>query len=124
MYYPFLHAVTNNERKLVTSDLINDHGNYSIDFLDFEKKIIENNVKLFILCSPHNPVGRVWKKEELRQLLDICKKHHVFVISDEIHQDLVYGKNEHVPSLLAGDYEDMMIMIIVQIADKNWIGVT
>ena len=93
VYYPFLHAVTNNERKLVTSDLINDHGNYSIDFLDFEKKIIENNVKLFILCSPHNPVGRVWKKEELRQLLDICKKHHVFVISDEIHQDLVYGVN-------------------------------
>ena len=122
VYYPFLHAVTNNERKLVTSDLINDHGNYSIDFLDFEKKIIENNVKLFILCSPHNPVGRVWKKEELRQLLDICKKHHVFVISDEIHQDLVYGKNEHVPSLLAGDYEDMMIMIIAPSKTFNLAG--
>ena len=112
VYYPFLHAVTNNERKLITSDLINDHGNYSIDFQDFENKIIENDVKLFILCSPHNPVGRVWKKEELKQLFEICRKHHVFVVADEIHQDLVYGENKHVPSFLIGDYEDMMIMII------------
>lgn len=122
VYYPFLHAVTNNERKLITSDLINDHGNYSIDFQDFENKIIENDVKLFILCSPHNPVGRVWKKEELKQLFEICRKHHVFVVADEIHQDLVYGENKHVPSFLIGDYEDMMIMIIAPSKTFNLAG--
>lgn len=122
VYYPFLHAVTNNERKLITSDLINDHGNYRIDFQDFENKIIENDVKLFILCSPHNPVGRVWKKEELKQLFDICRKHHVFVVADEIHQDLVYGENKHVPSFSVGDYEDMMIMIIAPSKTFNLAG--
>ena len=122
VYYPFLHAVTNNERKLVTSDLINDHGNYSIDFQDFENKIIENDVKLFILCSPHNPVGRVWKKEELKQLFEICRKHHVFAVADEIHQDLVYGENKHVPSFSVGDYEDMMIMIVAPSKTFNLAG--
>ena len=122
VYYPFLHAVTNNERRLITSDLINDQGNYSIDFQDFENKIMENDVKLFILCSPHNPVGRVWKKEELKQLFEICRKHHVFVVADEIHQDLVYGENKHVPSFFVGDYEDMMIMIVAPSKTFNLAG--
>lgn len=69
VYYPFLQAVTNNERKLITSDLVNENGNYTIDFDDFEKKIVDNDVKAFILCSPHNPVGRVWRKEELALML-------------------------------------------------------
>ena len=63
VYYPFLHAVKNNNRKLICSDLINEDGKYHIDYEDFEKKIVENQVKIFILCSPHNPAGRVWKKE-------------------------------------------------------------
>ena len=66
-------------------------GNYTIDFDDFEKKIVDNDVKAFILCSPHNPVGRVWRKEELKEMLEICHRHHVYVISDEIHQDFVFG---------------------------------
>lgn len=111
VYYPFLDAVKNNHRTLICSDLKNENGIYTIDFEDFEKKIIEDNVKLFILCSPHNPAGRVWKKEELKRLFEICKKHHVFVVSDEIHQDLVFGENKHIPSLSIGDYDDMMVSI-------------
>ena len=122
VYYPFLHAVINNERELITSDLKNESGQYSIDYEDFEKKIIENDVKLFVLCSPHNPVGRVWKKEELERILDICRKHNVFVISDEIHQDLVYGENKHIPAYLVGDYEDMLIMIIAPSKTFNLAG--
>ena len=122
VYYPFLHAVINNERELITSDLKNESGQYSMDYEDFEKKIIENDVKLFVLCSPHNPVGRVWKKEELERILDICRKHNVFVISDEIHQDLVYGENKHIPAYLVGDYEDMLIMIIAPSKTFNLAG--
>lgn len=111
VYYPFMNAVKNNGRKLITSDLVNTNGTYTIDFLDFEQKIVENDVKLFIFCSPHNPVGRVWTRKELKTLLDICRKHNVFVISDEIHHDLVFGENKHIPSLSVGDYDDMMIML-------------
>ncbi len=111
VYYPFLHAVKNNNRNLITSELINTNGTYSIDFEDFEKKIIENNVSLFIHCSPHNPVGRVWTELELKTLLDICRKHNVFVISDEIHQDFVFEPNTHIPALKVGDYHDMLITL-------------
>ena len=111
VYYPFMNAVKDSGRKLVTSDLINENGAYRIDYHDFEQKIVDNEVKLFILCSPHNPVGRVWKREELKTILDICRKHHVYVISDEIHHDLVYGDNVHVPSLTVGDYDDMVFML-------------
>ena len=111
VYYPFMNSVKDNGRKLITSDLINTDGTYSIDFEDFENKIVENDVKLFILCSPHNPVGRVWTHEELKTLFNICRKHSVFVISDEIHHDLIFGEHAHIPSLTVGDYSDMMIML-------------
>ncbi len=111
VYYPILEAVTNNERKLICSDLINNNGRYIIDFDDFERKIVKNNVKLFILCSPHNPVGRVWTREELSMVIKICRKHNVFIISDEIHQDLVYGDNKHIPSFLVdSNYENMILI--------------
>lgn len=111
VYYPFMNSVKDNGRKLITSDLLNTNGTYSVDFADFEKKIVENDVKLFILCSPHNPVGRVWTYEELKTLFDICRKHNVFVISDEIHHDLVFSEYAHIPSLTVGNYSDMMIML-------------
>lgn len=111
VYYPFLNAVKDNGCRLITSNLVNTNGAYTIDFEDFEKKIVEHQVKLFILCSPHNPVGRVWTKEELETLFDICRRHHVFVISDEIHHDLMYNGHAHIPSLSVGDYDDMMIML-------------
>ncbi|MGN0817586.1 MAG: MalY/PatB family protein [Candidatus Coproplasma sp.] len=95
VYYPFAESVRANGRKLVVSRLLTDGKKYFVDFDDFERKIEENNVKLFILCSPHNPVGRVWKREELKKLGEICLRHGVFVISDEIHADFVYGENRH-----------------------------
>ncbi|MDE6373632.1 MAG: aminotransferase class I/II-fold pyridoxal phosphate-dependent enzyme, partial [Clostridia bacterium] len=95
VYYPFSQAVTDNGRKLVVSQLKNDNGYYTVDFEDFERKIADNKVKAFILCNPHNPVGRVWTEEELARMGDICLKHGVFVISDEIHSDFIYGGNKH-----------------------------
>ena len=122
VYYPFLYAVTNNDRTLITSDLINDHGTYSIDFEDFEQKIIDNHVKLFIFCSPHNPVGRVWKKEELDKLLAICKKHHVFIISDEIHHDLLAPGQKHIPIASIADYDDNLITVTAPSKTFNLAG--
>lgn len=95
VYYPFAESILDNGRRLVVSELENHDGFYEIDFEDFEKKIIKNKVKAFILCNPHNPVGRVWTRAELEKLGDICLKHGVFVISDEIHSDFVYGGNKH-----------------------------
>lgn len=95
VYYPFETAVTNNGRKLVVSELKNTDGFYTVDFADFERKIAENKVKAFILCSPHNPVGRVWTVEELEKMGEICQKYGVFVISDEIHADFTFGNYRH-----------------------------
>lgn len=95
VYYPFKNMIEANKRKLVTSPLFEKDGKWYIDFEDFEKKIVENDVKLFILCSPHNPVGRVWTKEELTRLSEICLKHKVLVFADEIHNDFVFEGHKH-----------------------------
>ncbi len=96
VYYPFTEVIEDNERIAVSNDLVlGDDGKYHIDFDDFEKKIKKNNIKLFLLCSPHNPVSRVWNREELEKMGDICVKYNVIVVSDEIHQDFVYGNNKH-----------------------------
>ena len=95
VYYPFFSSVTDLGRKLVVNPLTYCQGQYSIDFDDFEKKIIENHVRLFILCSPHNPVGRVWTREELLKMGEICRMHDVYVVSDEIHSDFVFPGYEH-----------------------------
>ena len=97
VYYPFSNIIMQNDRKFISSDLLYDgEGHYLIDFEDFEKKIVEHKVKLFILCNPHNPVGRVWKKEELKRLGDICKKHNVIVFSDEIHFDFIWSGTHYI----------------------------
>ena len=97
VYYPFSEVILDNDRRLVSSDLVLNEatGKYEIDFADFEAKITENSVKLFLLCSPHNPVGRVWTREELLQIGQICQRHGVTVFSDEIHADFVWqGKHQ------------------------------
>ncbi|AKL98079.1 MalY/PatB family protein [Endomicrobium proavitum] len=96
VYYPFYCSIEINERKIVKNPLVYSDGKYTIDFQDFENKIIENKVKLFILCSPHNPVGRVWTKDELTKIGDICLKHNVIIVSDEIHCDFVYKGHKHI----------------------------
>ncbi len=93
VYYPFSEVIRDNGRKIISSDLVNDgNGFYTIDFHDLEEKIQKYRPKLYLLCSPHNPVGRVWDKEELQKLGEICRKNDVIVFSDEIHADFVWGK--------------------------------
>ena len=95
VYYPFSSLIRNNGRKMVSSDLIRDaEGNYTMNFPDFEQKIMDYHVKLFILCSPHNPVGRVWTRDELMRIGQICAAHGVIVFSDEIHFDFIW-EGEH-----------------------------
>lgn len=111
VYYPFRAVVEDNERVCINNPLVLKNGRYEMDFKDMEKKITENGVKLFILCSPHNPVGRVWSVEELERMLEICKRHQVFIISDEIHCDFTYPGHTHtVLAKLAEDYLDHMII--------------
>lgn len=111
VYYPFGSAITDNHRKLVVSDLILDEdGRYQIDFEDFEEKIVKEDVKLFFLCNPHNPVGRVWTKEELIRLGDICLKHNVLVVSDEIHADFAFKREHQVFVNLKEEYKDISIV--------------
>lgn len=100
VYYPFTEVIEDNNRKVVSSDLVlSDDGKYHIDFEDLEEKIKENNVKLFLLCSPHNPVGRVWTVDELKKVAEICIKYKVVVVSDEIHEDFTFEGYTHTPLL-------------------------
>ncbi|MFX1250633.1 MAG: MalY/PatB family protein [Promethearchaeota archaeon] len=95
VYHPFLSTVTKNGRTLLLNQLKYENKRYMIDFKDLEEKAKKSLAKMLILCSPHNPVGRVWTKEELTKLGEICLENNVLVISDEIHQDLVLGGNTH-----------------------------
>lgn len=96
VYHPFFYAIKLNGRKLEENSLVLSNGKYTIDFDDFENKV-KDGVKLFILCSPHNPIGRVWTKEELTQMANICLRYKVTIVSDEIHSDLVFQPNIHIP---------------------------
>lgn len=101
VYYPFFSIVEQNGRKLLINQLIEDNNKYFIDFDDFE--IQARQSKLFILCSPHNPVGRVWRKDELKKITDICLKHNVIIVSDEIHNDLVFNEQRHTSTATISD---------------------
>lgn len=110
VYYPFFLTIEDNQRKVVNNSLVYKNGRYEMDFVDFEEKIISHKVKLFVLCSPHNPVGRVWNKEELLKLGDICLKHKVIVVADEIHADFVYQGHQHqVFANLKTDYQEITV---------------
>ncbi len=110
VYYPFGETISENGRRLVNSPLRLVNGRYEIDFEDLEEKIARNRVKLFLLCSPHNPVGRVWEKWELLRLGEICLRHGVFVVSDEIHSDFVWpGRRHCVFASLSEELADITI---------------
>ncbi len=110
VYYPFSEVIRDNGRRVVSSDLQygTDHR-YQMNFEDFETKIVEEKIKLFFLCNPHNPVGRVWTKEELERLGDICAKHQVLVVSDEIHADFAFVGKHQVFAAVKKEYEDFTI---------------
>ncbi|MBR0063269.1 MAG: pyridoxal phosphate-dependent aminotransferase [Oscillospiraceae bacterium] len=95
VYYPFKNVAEANGRRVIESELVIESGRYRMDFCDIERKIVDNNVKMFIFCSPHNPVGRVWTEDEIRTLGSICRSRGVFVVSDEIHCDFTLPGHTH-----------------------------
>ncbi|WP_058304156.1 MalY/PatB family protein [Gorillibacterium timonense] len=97
VYNHFASSITNNGCVIVENELTFNGVSYEIDFADFEEKASHEKVKLFILCNPHNPVGRVWSEDELKRLGDICLRHNVLVVVDEIHRDLVYKGTRFIP---------------------------
>ena len=108
--YPFSEVITDNGREVVSNDLVlTEEGTYKIDFADFEQKIIANGIKLFLLCSPHNPVGRVWTREELETIGDICVKHGVTVVSDEIHNDFIWEGTHTVFAGIKKEFADISV---------------
>ncbi len=110
VYYPFSEVIEDNGRRVVSNTLyLGEDNRYHMDFVDFEKKITQEKIKLFFLCNPHNPVGRVWTREELTKLGDICVKHHVIVVSDEIHQDFVFQGRHLVFADLKKEYEGISV---------------
>lgn len=122
VYYPFKDAVVNNNRTLVESPLMRLEDHYELDYEDSERKIKEQNVKLFIFCTPHNPVGRVWKKEEIVKVLDICKKYGVYVIADEIHQDIIMDGYQKVTAAATGNYDEIMVTLTAATKTFNLAG--
>ena len=122
VYYPFVSAVKNNKRELLINKLIYEGLRYEIDFEDFENKA--KRAKIFILCSPHNPVGRVWTEGELRRIGEICLKHGVYVISDEIHADFVYpGNRHHVFAGLSEAFADIAVTCTAPSKTFNLAGI-
>ena len=113
VYYPFHNVVTNGDRKLVKVELDYNDGYFTMNYEAIEKAIVENQVKMFIQCSPHNPAGRVWTEDELDRVLAVCQKHDVLVISDEIHQDIILGDKPFVPAAVVsgGRYRDMVVTL-------------
>lgn len=110
VYYPFSEVIKDNGRNVVSNTLyLGEDNRYHIDFEDFEQKIVDHKIKLFLLCNPHNPVGRVWTKEELTRLGDICVKHHVTVVSDEIHEDFVFKGKHQVFANIKKEYEEITV---------------
>lgn len=104
VYHPFKATIKETNRTVVESPLINNDGYFTFDYKDIETKFKTNKVKAIILCSPHNPIGRVWKKGELEELLDLCHKYKVLVISDEVHSDLIMPDQEFIPTMAFKKY--------------------
>ncbi|MEN8201883.1 MAG: PatB family C-S lyase [Bacteroidota bacterium] len=96
VYFPFFSAVSNHGRKLIHNQLLEENGHYMIDY-DALEESFRKGAKMFFLCNPHNPVGRVWTRTELERLADLCVRYQVLVVSDEIHSDLVLGGRKHIP---------------------------
>ncbi len=111
VYYPFSQVVTDNDRTLVVAPLCYNNGRYTRDLAAFEAAVRKNNVKAFILCSPHNPVGRVWTQEELTAVAEICRRYGVTVIADEIHCDFIRPGVQFTSFATLGDeYKNNLIL--------------
>lgn len=97
VYHPFYHAVRDHGRQLVMNPLVLQDGRYYMD-LDNLRRQVDEKTKMLVLCSPHNPTGNVWKESELKQLAEFCVSRNILIISDEIHADIIFPGNKHVPT--------------------------
>lgn len=112
VYPPFSRTVRLNNRQLISNSLVEKDGQFVIDFEQLERDIVEHNVKLYIFCSPHNPGGRVWSKEELEKIGQLCQQYDVVLVSDEIHQDLVlFGNQQHSFNTVNPNFKDFSIIL-------------
>ena len=111
VFYPFAELIEGNNRKVVNNQLINNDENYSIDFSDLESKLKNPNNTMMILCSPHNPVGRVWTKEELKKVVDLCRENDVLIFSDELHCDATRANVTHFPTKTITDYNKIITAV-------------
>ena len=112
VYPPFARSIKLNNRKLITNSLVEKEGIFEIDFDQLEKDFVEENVKLYVLCNPHNPGGRVWEKEVLEKIGQLCQKYGVLLVSDEIHQDLaLFGHKHHSFNTVNPDFKDFSIIL-------------
>ena len=111
LYPPFKATIASCKRKVIESEMINDNGHFIFDYKDIERKIIKHKVKILMLCSPHNPLGRVYTFEELDRLFAICKKYKVLVVSDEVHGDIIIKEHKFIPALSLKKYKNMIITI-------------
>ena len=103
VYHRFFDVIQKTGRTLVTAPLVYEGGQYTIDFKHFESQLIDNNVKVYILCSPHNPIGRVWTRDELETIASLCEKHDVLIVSDELHCDFIMPGHHHIPLISLND---------------------
>jgi cystathionine beta-lyase len=121
VYYPMHDAVRNTGRTLVTTELVADEsGDFRYDMAEMERLITENSVKLFIMCSPHNPVGRVWSEDELVAVLELCRSHGVLVVSDEIHQDIIVGSRKFIAAQQVADGKYVDNLVTLNAASKTF----
>ena len=111
VFYPFAELIEGTDRKIVNNQLINNDENYSIDFIDLENKLKDPNNTMLILCSPHNPVGRVWTKDELKKIVDLCQENEVLIFSDELHCDLTRANVTHHPLKTISDYSKIITAV-------------
>lgn len=110
VYTPFFSAVTDNNRRLLLNPLKHDNGHYEMDFVHLEQ-CAKQGGKLLFLCSPHNPIGRVWRRDELMKLIEISNHYQMTIISDEIHADLVYAPYKHIPLVSLDDLSDKLVTV-------------
>ena len=120
VYPPFHEAVVSHDRTLLINNLQEENNNYSIDFTDLEENLKE--AKMFIFCSPHNPLGKVWSRDDLLKIGRLCKKHDVLLVCDEIHNDLVYKEHNHIPIAMLEDFSDFTITLMAPSKTFNIAG--
>jgi len=124
VYFPFFTAIENHGRKLINNPLIIKNSRICIDFIDLEAKISEG-AKMLFLCNPHNPGGSVWKRDELLKIADLCLKNNVIVVSDEIHSDLIFSPNKHIPfASLSKEISDITITCMAPSKTFNIAGLS